>query len=127
MRIRSLLSAALLGSASLVVVAAPAQATPHCSTSYFLCVFENRDFGGALLQTSQSNTNWDYLGNPAAFRRMNDEDSAAANSTTRTYARIYEHDGYTGGSYCVRPQQEIAYVGDGYNDEGSSHRFLSAC
>lgn len=110
-----------------LTVAPTAEATAHCSTSYFLCVFEHSNYGGAKLQTSQSNSNWDYLGNPYAFRYMNDKDSSAANSTSRTYARVYEHDTQSGGSYWVRPQQEISYVGDAYNDEGSSHKFYSAC
>ncbi|MGL5826209.1 MAG: peptidase inhibitor family I36 protein [Nocardioides sp.] len=105
--------------------AAPANAA--CTGSYFLCIYQYTDYDGAELLTSNSNTNWDYLGNPYAFRYMNDRMSSVKNTTGRTYATISVHDDGGGYDYCVVPRATRETVSDKINDKSSSHLFRSGC
>jgi hypothetical protein len=125
---RAMLSASVLtvASAGALTVASAGAASAAC-TDYFLCVWKGANRTDSAFYSSISNSNWDYLGNPAAIRNMNDEDSSAQNNTERTYARVWQDDNYTASSYCVRPGEYKYYVGDSHNDRGSSHRFYSSC
>ncbi|MGL5826207.1 MAG: peptidase inhibitor family I36 protein [Nocardioides sp.] len=104
---------------------APANAA--CTGSYFLCIYQYTDYDGAELLTSNSNTNWDYLGNPYAFRYMNDRMSSVRSTTSRTYARISVHDNGGGYDFCVKPGKDLDTVPDKINDKSSSHQFRDRC
>jgi len=127
--IRGLFVTALgLGSVMAVTPSSNAATTPPgCDGSYFLCVYQLHDYEGDQLFTSQSNTNWDYLGNPAAFRNMNDKMSSVANTTSRTYAIVAQHDDLGGYQYCVTPGARRPNVNNDIENKSSSHKFVSSC
>lgn len=117
--------AAAAACASAVVVSAP-PASAACN-DYLLCVFQFHDYEGAELFTSQSNSNWDYLGNPYAFRYMNDKMSSAKNRTSRTYSHVYQHDSFNGYDYCIPPATNRSNVNNDIENKSSSHQYASAC
>lgn len=124
-RLGRMLALAVAGAASLTV-ATPVGASAACN-DYFLCVFQYHDYDGGELFTSQSNSNWDYLGNPQAFRFMNDKMSSVKNMTSRTYAVVAQHDNLEGYNYCVTPGARRPNVSNYIENKSSSHQFFSEC
>jgi hypothetical protein len=126
-RILGGLAAGVALAAATVVAASPASAAPGCDGSYFLCVYQYQSYGGAQLFTSQSNNNWDWIGNPYAFRFMNDKMSSVVNTTGRTYAIVAQHDNLDGYQYCVPPGAYRPTVNSDIDNKSSSHQFVSSC
>lgn len=124
-RTAKFLLAGAMGAAGLTFASASA-ASAACD-DYFLCVYQYHDYEGGALFTSQSNSNWDYYGNPTAFKFMNDKMSSVKNRTSRTYAIVAEHDNLEGYQYCVTPGANRPNVNNEIENKSSSHQFFSAC
>jgi hypothetical protein len=123
-KLGSLMVAATASATMLMVSAPPASAA--CN-DYLLCVFQYHDYDGGELFTSNTNTNWDYLGNPYAFRFMNDKMSSAKNRTSRTYSHVYQHDSFEGYDYCIPPATNRPNVNNDIENKSSSHTYASGC
>lgn len=92
-----------------------------------LCVFSGDTATGERLETSQSNNNWGWIGNPYAFRTMKNDDESAYNTPggSPAYAFVYYGTDYTGSYYCMDFGQYRRTLSSPNNAE--SHKFTSGC
>lgn len=106
-----------------VVVGLPATANAamsDCPAGSF-CAWEAENYGQTRMGATIASSNWDYIGNPSAWKALNDDDDSTYNRWETKSVSIFEHDSYIGYRLCT----SVGSSRSSYtfaDDQGSSHK-----